>query len=163
LDIRNLVFVVLLIAIIVCGLLWRQLRQEKNTVPTTTVAQDPSSKKEDAEKAVGLAESLLGKAGVTNPLPIMQKDPFNSPIKASLTRQAEIKAEQQQIEAELGKIKLSSISYNKTFPLAVINGEIVEEGEEIKESPSFVVGKILPDSVELHHRNRNKYPISLKR
>lgn len=161
-DIRNLVFAVLVIAIIICGLLWRQLLQEKKAAPTTTVAQDPSKSKEDAEKAVGLAESLLGKAGAINPLPIMQKDPFNSPIKVDLTRLAERKAIQQRIEVELGKIKLSSISYNETFPLAVINGEIVEEGDRIKESP-FVVGKILPDSVELHHGNSNKYPISLKR
>lgn len=162
LEIKNLIFVALAIALIACLFLWRQIVQEMKTVVVATVDQKASEKQEKAGKAIELAEELLDKISASVSLPISQIDPFDSPIKLAQARLEEQAVMQQQIESELSKLKLSSISYSEKLPLAIINGTIVGEGDAIKES-SFRVGKILPDRVEVHNGNDNKYPISIKR
>lgn len=161
LDVRNLIFVALALALTICVLLWRQLDQEVKAVPPATVAQKSPGSKKDAEKAVKLADSLLGKIGVSTPLPMIQKDPFNSPIKQAEIINTEMEAKQKEIEDALKKINISSISYSETLPLAVINSGIVGEGDQVMGS-SFKVSRILPDKVELRDGGR-VYQISPKR
>jgi hypothetical protein len=152
---NNAIIIILLLFLAVTSFFWFQSMRVKDLPPGETASTTAISGK-DAEQFIRRAEELL--TGYKTPLPTAYgKDPL-------FDEEPEEQTELVQIDPSKIFV-LSSIIYSDSHPLAVVNGEIMAEGDTLYDTESgtkFMIENIEADKVEVASDKR-KYTLAKAR
>jgi hypothetical protein len=145
---NNAILIVLLVFLVMTLFFWFQVLRIKD-LPVVKRPVPPGISGAEAESFIKLAEELL--IDYREPLMnLCRRDPFFRNMPSDVPEVEEKTSDE---------FVLSSISYSELYALAVVNGEILAEGDAIP-GCEFVIENIEADKVEISN-GESKYTLEM--